>query len=77
MQIFVKNLSGKTVAIEAAADQTILDVKKMLEDKEGIAVREQRIVFEGKQCDDISTLESLGIQPMSTLHLVLRLLGGQ
>jgi Fe2+ or Zn2+ uptake regulation protein len=77
MQIFVKNLSGKTVTIEATPDQTIVDVKKMLEDKEGIAVREQRIVFKGKQCDDTATLESLGVQAMSTLHLVLRLLGGQ
>jgi len=77
MQIFVKNLSGKTVTLECSADQNIADIKKMLEDKEGIAVREQRIVFEGKQCDDTATLESLGVQAMSTLHLVLRLLGGQ
>jgi hypothetical protein len=76
MQIFVKNLSGKTVTLQASADQTIADVKKMLEDKEGIATREQRIVFEGKQCDDTSTLADIGVQDMSTLHLVLRLLGG-
>ncbi len=76
MQIFVKTLTGKTTTLEVEPSNTTLDVKKMLADKEGVAVAEQRLIFEGKQLDDTDTLSARGIQSMSTLHLVLRLLGG-
>lgn len=76
MQIFVKTLAGKTTTLEVQPSNTVLDCKKMLQDKEGVAVAEQRLIFEGKQMDDNSELNFCGVQEMSTLHLVLRLQGG-
>jgi len=36
MQIFVRTLTGKTITVEVAADETIEQVKTKIQDKEGI-----------------------------------------
>lgn len=76
MQIFVKNLSGKTTTIEVEPSFTVLQLKGLISDKEGISVSDQRLIFEGKALDDQRTLDDHGIVDMSTIHLVLRLQGG-
>ncbi len=76
MQIFIKTLAGKSITIETEQTETIASIKAKIEDKEGIAVREQRLIYAGKQLDDNLTLQEASIENLSTVHLVLRLLGG-
>ena len=54
----------------------ILQVKTLLQEKEGITVAQIRLIHNGKQLADDKTLDSYGIAGGATLHMVLALRGG-
>jgi len=76
MQLFVKTLTGKTVTIEVEEGESIEDVKAKIAEKEGIPPEQQRLIFGGQQLQDAKTLSDYDVGDDSTLHLVLRLRGG-
>ena len=80
-QIFIKTLTGHTLTLEVIPDEdTISTVKRIIYQKEGIPVDQQRLTFAGRILSNAENSKVLAeydfLGPSSTLHLVARLPGG-
>jgi len=73
MQIFVKYLAGKTLAIRVDPMDSVDTVKDKIEVMEGIPKHKQCLIFARKQLENGRTLADYKVQRDSTLHLVLNL----
>jgi hypothetical protein len=69
MKIFVKTVSGKVMTFDVEPNETIDDVKYMIEELEGIPPNTQFLFFAGKEARNGHTLADYNIANESTLYL--------
>ena len=77
MQIFVKTLTGSTITLTVAQDTDIGTLREMIWSRERVPVSHQRLLYGGKQLGDGKGLDDYCILGESTVHLMLRLCGGE
>jgi len=76
IQVFVKTITGLTIAFDVAPTDTVLSLKQKIMDRQGVPVSQQRLVFSAMQLADSRTMRDNGITNSSTIHLITRMLGG-
>ncbi|CAG8772661.1 1918_t:CDS:2, partial [Dentiscutata erythropus] len=70
--IYVKTEIGEIIELDLTTDNSIEDVKLMIQNKKNILPIQQRISFSGNEPDDYSTLSSCKIKKGSTLYLEIK-----
>lgn len=76
VKFFVRSLTGRTLSLIAYSSDTILHIKTMIEDREGVPVDSQFLVYGRKKLEDHQTLKDCNIQNGSTVILGFALFGG-
>ncbi|AES99080.2 putative ubiquitin [Medicago truncatula] len=76
MQIFIDIMfENKRFPLMVKSSDTILDVKKKIQDKEGIPVHGYDLFFDNEAlCSNRHTLANYNIQDNSTIDLVVRIM---
>lgn len=75
-KVVVKTLTGKSISLEVSPSTTMAQIKDMVQTREGIPPDQQRLIHNGAQFTDETTLEDALVADGDAIHLVLRLRGG-
>jgi hypothetical protein len=75
IKIYFRTLTGKTVSFEINEFALLSELKGKIQDREGIPIEVQMLVFSGKLLYGDKPLPEYGIKNESTIYLVMRLRG--
>ncbi|CAJ1068785.1 ubiquitin-like protein ISG15 isoform X3 [Xyrichtys novacula] len=74
-QVFVRNEKGNTKTYDITKDETVDMLKRKVEKVEGVAVSQQRLIFQGRDMTS-GKLSDYNVKDQSTIQMVMRLRGG-
>ncbi|CAH2316171.1 ubiquitin 4A [Pelobates cultripes] len=72
MQLTVKALKGKETSIQVSESDTVLAVKRLVEEKLQVPAAQQRLLYRGKALSDEHSLSYYSIGPGSRLNLMVK-----
>ncbi|CAI2191294.1 17353_t:CDS:2, partial [Funneliformis geosporum] len=76
MTLFVVVLSGKTITLRVSGNDTVKSVKQKIQEREGIPVNEQRLVYQSHELrENHKKLPEYNVQNDGTMYLTMRLPG--
>ena len=76
MRIVIQTISGTKRTIDVEKSTTILSIKQQLYALEGLQAEQQRILYQGQVIPDTQTIESIGLEEGSVIHMVSALRAG-
>lgn len=76
MDVLVKDSNNKTTVYSVRPTDTVRQLKQQIYARQHVAVEQQRLTYETRELEDHRSLEHYGVQPRSTIYLLLRLRGG-
>lgn len=74
--LIVNTLDGKTIYVDVRPSDTILTVKQLIQDKEGLPPEQVRLIYAGQALEIGQTLASYKIPHEVVIHLVLSVRAG-
>lgn len=75
-EIFVETVVGKKIKLNVSPNDTIKNVKEMIEMMENILVNQQKIVYSGKPVLDELTILDYKVPDKGVMYMVLALRAG-
>jgi len=76
MRLVIKTLTGKTITLDVAPEETIMNVKQKISQKEDVLpANEIRLIFRGQQLTDDNSVQDYGLTENSTVFIITRLQG--
>nr|XP_020505413.1 polyubiquitin-like [Labrus bergylta] len=74
-QVFLRNEKGKSSTYDVTSEETVSDFKAKVQTREGVAVSQQRLVFQDREMAS-GKLSDYGVKEHSTIDMMMRLRGG-
>jgi Ubiquitin family len=75
-QMFLSTLTGKTITVTVNPEGLVFQIFRRYEDREGVSSTDVRLIYASKQLQPDRLISDYGIGRNSTIHVVLRMLGG-
>ncbi|KAG9080512.1 hypothetical protein FRC06_006493 [Ceratobasidium sp. 370] len=75
MQIFCKTLRGKTIILRVEPSDSVVSMKRKIQQQLQVAPEQQRLIFSGKVLEDRRKLSYYNVCPDAVVHLIFRLSG--
>ena len=74
--LFVKTLTGKTLIINYSPEMRVIELKQLIQDKEGCPPDQQSLVYKRIELKPFDKLEKYNLKNEATINLILNLRGG-
>ena len=69
IKIYIQMLEGKTITFDVECNECVSEIKQLIQNKEAIPLKQQRLFFAGKELEDTCNLKECNVEDESTLHL--------